>query len=180
MNDKPLELTQQSEWFAIRTRQDFRAEEVLRELCDDVFFPKEVVLRPDNSKRVKAVIPHVLFIRTSRDNALALEDAGRRNPERSIRFWIYRYPTDNKIQVIPARSIDLLRLTTSADTSGCEIYNNRNFKENEHVRVTGGPYQGMEGYVQRVRKNKHVIVKIEGICMVMLPFIHPDLLERIE
>ena len=75
------------------------------------FFPKEVVLRPDNSKRVKAVIPHVLFIRTSRDNALALEDAGRRNPERSIRFWIYRYPTDNKIQVIPARSIDLLRLT---------------------------------------------------------------------
>ena len=82
--------------------------------------------------------------------------------------------------VTPARSIDLLRLTTSADTSGCEIYNNRNFKENEHVRVTGGPYQGMEGYVQRVRKNKHVIVKIEGICMVMLPFIHPDLLERIE
>lgn len=105
MNDKPLELTQQSEWFAIRTRQDFRAEEVLRELCDDVFFPKEVVLRPDNSKRVKAVIPHVLFIRTSRDNALALEDAGRRNPERSIRFWIYRYPTDNKIQVIPERFI---------------------------------------------------------------------------
>ena len=45
--------------------------------------------------------------------------------------------------------------------------------------MIGGPYKGYEGYVQRVRKNKHVIVKIEGVCMVILPFIHPDLLQPV-
>lgn len=180
MNEKPLEHSQKSEWFAIRTRQDFRAEEELKPFCDEVFFPKETVAGSNNKLRVRAVIPHVLFIKTNRQTALALEDEGRKNPEKAIKFWIYRFPTDNRIQVIPQSSIDLLYLLTSDDTSGCEIYNNLDFKENEHVRVVGGPYRGLTGYVQRVKKNKHVVVKIEGICMVMLPFIHPDLLERIE
>ena len=48
------------------------------------------------------------------------------------------------------------------------------------MRVIGGQFKGYEGHVQRVKKNKHVIVKIEGVCLVMLPFIHPDLLEPID
>ena len=95
-------------------------------------------------------------------------------------FWIYRYPTDNTIRPIPPHAISLLRLLTADDTTRCEIFNKKDFRENEHVRITGGIYKGYEGYVQRVRKNRHVIVKIEGVCLVMLPFIHPDFLESID
>lgn len=174
------ENTQLPEWFAIKTRLDFKAEEALKPLCDEVFFPKEIVKTPDLRSRERAIIPRVLFIRTTRKNALTLEQEGREHPELSIPFWIYRYPKDNEIQVIPQSSIDLLRLLTATDTTKCEIFCKRDFKENEHVRVIGGVYEGYEGYVQRVRKNKHVIVKIEGVCMVMLPFIHPDLLQSID
>lgn len=179
MNDNALPPPHHSEWFAIRTRQDFRAETALIPLCDEVFFPKTVVSSPNKRPREKAIIPRVLFIRTTRDNALKLERAGREHPEMSVPFWLYRYPTDNRIQVISQSSIDLLRLLTADDTTRCEIFNKKDFRENQHVRVTGGFYKGYEGYVQRVKKNKHVIVKIEGICLVMLPFIHPDLLEVI-
>lgn len=172
------DLTEHSEWFAIRSRQDFRAEEVLRLLCDEVFFPKETVSVPGKRPHEKAVIPRVLFIRTTRGNALSLERSGREHPEMSVPFWIYRYPGSDEVQVIPQYAIDLLRLLTSNGT--CEIFTKKDFRENEHVRVTGGIYKGCEGYVQRVKKNKHVIVKIEGVCMVMLPFIHPDLLELID
>lgn len=167
------------EWFAIKTRQDFRAEKVLKPLCNEIFFPKYAEDKSDKTKRIKAIIPHVLFIRTTKDNILALEQAGRTNPETTVPFWIYRYPSDNKIQVIPENCINLLRLLTADDTTKCEIFSKKDFKEKEHVRVTGGFYKGYEGYVQRVKKNKHVIVKIEGICLIMLPFIHPDLLEHI-
>lgn len=178
INDKS-DITQRSQWFAIKTAHDFSAEVFLADKCDEVFFPKEYLSAKDNRTRLKAVIPHVLFVRTTHENILDLEELGRKHPEQTIPFWIYRYPKEKEIQVIPQKSINLLRLLTSDDTSRCLVYTGHEFKENELVRVTGGVYEGYEGYVQRVKKNKHVIVKIEGVCMVILPFIHPDLLEPI-
>lgn len=168
------------EWFAIKTHQDFRAEEQLTPLCDDLLFPKEEVKLPGKKSRTRAIIPRVLFIKTTRSRALQLEQAGRKQPELSVPFWIYRYPKDNEIQVIPPSSITLLRLLTASDTTRCEIFTKTDFKENQRVRIIGGPFQGYEGSVTRVKKDRHVIVKIEGVCMVMLPFIHPDLLQIID
>ncbi len=178
-----------TEWFAIKTRQDFKAEEFLKPLCEEVYFPTETVITeakapadksPTKKKRERAIIPRVLFIKTTEDNAIQLERAGRAHPELSVPFWIYRYPTDNRIQVIPESSIRLLKLLTANDTTRCEVFTKKDFRENQRVRVTGGPFKGYEGFVQRVRKNKHVVVKIEGVCMVLLPFIHPDLLQAVE
>lgn len=166
-----------AEWFAIKTLHEKRAEKELSPQCDEVFFPKETMKGSDKKNHTKAIIPRVLFIRTTRENALRLEREGREHPEMSTPFWIYRYPKDNAIQTIPQTSIDLLRLLTTDDTTGCEIYNKTDFKTDQHVRVIGGRFKGQEGYVVRVKKNKHVVVRIEGICMVMLPFIHPDLLQ---
>lgn len=179
MNSTATEQEYKPEWFAIKTRQDFRAEEELAPLCDEVLFPKEVIAVSGKRNRVKAIIPRVLFIRTNSRKALELEKRGREHPELSVPFWIYRYPNDDSIQVIPQSSINLLRLLTADDTTRCEIFNKSDFSVNQHVRVTGGRFEGCEGFVQRVKKNKHVIVRIEGVCMVMLPFIHPDLLEPV-
>lgn len=168
---------QKTEWFAIKTRQESRAEAELKPVCDEVLSLKEVVKVPGKKNRLKSVIPHVLFIKTTRETALFMEREGREHPESSVPFWIYRYPQDNKIQSISENSIHLLRLLTADDTAKCEIFNKKDFKENQRVRITEGNFRGYEGSVVRVKKNKHVIVKIEGICMVMLPFIHPDFLQ---
>ena len=167
-------------WFAIRTRHDFQAEETLSELCEEVFFPKESIKISGKKSRQKAFIPHVLFIKTSRQRALELEKASRDLVGLHFTFWIYRYPKDNEIQVISDQSIQLLKLLTSETQEKCEVFSKESFKKNDHVRIIEGMFKGYEGYVQRVKKNLHVVVEIEGICMVMLPFIHPDLLEKID
>lgn len=177
MND--TDKTRNTDWFAIKTRHDFRAEEALAGECEEVFFPKERVKLPTGRTKIKAVIPHVLFIKSTREKILDLEAAGRKSPESNIPFWIYRYPKSSEIQVIPPRSIELLKLLTTDDTTKCRIYTAKDFKINERVRVIGGIYQGYEGFVKRIEKNKHVVVSIEGVCLVILPFIHPDLLERL-
>ena len=166
-------------WVAIKTRQDFRAAEYLREECEEVFFPTRKVQSPGKLTRERAVIPHVLFVRSRLSRLLELESKGRRHPESGVSFWLYRYPRENRVQEISDREIALLRLLTTEDTNGCEIYHNTDFKSNEQVRITGGLYAGYTGHVVRVRKNKHVVVRIEGICLVMLPYLHPDLLEKI-
>lgn len=180
MSNDPSSQTILSEWFAIKSRQAFKAERQLTSLCDEVYFPKEFIKQPGKPNRLHAIIPRVLFIKTTREKALELERRGWDTNQSLVPFWIYRFPSDDQIQVIPDSSINLLRLLTANDATRCEIFNKKEFKENEHVRITGGIYEGYEGYVQRVKKNKHVIVKIEGICLIMLPFIHPDLLEQID
>ncbi len=166
-------------WFAIKTRQDFRAAEALSQQCDEVFFPTDIVRNTAGIRRKRAIIPHVLFIKATEQHALQLEAEGRRDPASAIPFWIYRYPQSKEIQTISERQITLLRLLTADDATRCEIYRKSEFREGERVRVTAGPFKGYEGSVQRVRKNRHVVVRIEGVCLVLLPFIHPDLLEPI-
>ena len=180
MDSSILAISEQPQWFAIRTRQDFRAEEILGALCDEVFFPKETVKTVGKKKRLRAAIPHVLFIRTSHQRALDLEKESRLGVNTMVPFWIYRYPKDNRIQVIPDAAINLLRMLTTEGDDRCTIFNKTNFKPMDHVRVTEGIYKGYEGYVTRVKKNKHVVVRIEGVCLVLLPFIHPDLLEKLD
>ncbi len=167
-------------WYAVRTRQDFRAEGLLARECDAVFFPKEQVKTTAGTMRTRAAIPHVLFVRTTRDHALDLERRGREPGGDMVRLWIYRNVRGDEIQRISPSEIRLLQLLTARDTTRCEIYGKTDFKPGVRVRVTGGCFEGYTGTVKRVRKNKHVIVSIEGICMIMLPYIHPDLLEEIE
>lgn len=168
------------EWFAIKTRLDFKAEKVLVPNCEEIFFPKEYTMGPSKEMRIKAVIPRVLFLKTTRSNILELEAAGRNTTNGAIPFWIYRYPNNKEIQAIPQRSIDLLRLLTSDGTSKCHIYTAKNFKLGQRVRITDGIFKNYVGFIKRIKKNRHVVVKIEGICMVILPFIDPDLLENID
>lgn len=164
-------------WFAIRTRQAFRAEPLLAAECSEVYFPKESVRGTDGRTRVRAIIPRVMFIRTTRERALDLERRGRLPDPRTIPFWIYRYPASDTVQEVSPRTMQLLRLLTAPDTTRCTIYGKEDFRAGQRVRVTGGPFRGYEGHVQRVKKNKHVAVRIEGLCTILLPFIHPDLLQ---
>ena len=164
------------EWYAIRTRHEQKAERQLSEICSDLLVPRETIQTEERRRRSRWLIPHVLFVKTTPDKLLEFERKGREWPEMNVPIWIYRYPKDNSIQKIPESSIHLLRLLSSDDTTRCEIYHNTEFRANQKVRVTSGPFQGYEGHVVRVRKNKHVAVRIEGVCMVLLPFIHPSLL----
>lgn len=178
MNNDTATLTDTEQWFAIRTRQAFKAEEALAAECSEVYFPKESVKGSDGRTRVRAIIPRVLFIRTTQEHALAMERQGREEPGQSVpSFWIYRNPGSQLVQQVPERTMELLRLLTAPDPTRCTIYGKEDFRTGNRVRVTGGPFRGYEGHVQRVKKNKHVVVRIEGICTVLLPFIHPDLLE---
>lgn len=163
-------------WYAIRTRQPLKAAEQLADQVDELFLPTETRKSPLGRRRVRPSIPHVLFIRTTPAHALALETQGHQPTPTSPRIWIYRYPQSQEIQEIPDSSIHLLRLLTNSDPDGCHIYRPRTFTPGQRVRVIGGPFQGYEGQIKRIKRNRHVIIEIQGLCMVLLPYIHPDLL----
>lgn len=166
-------------WYAIKARRDSKAAEVLRDFCQEVFFPRETITSSTGVVRHKAIIPKVLFIRTTHDEAIELERESHAEGSRLVPFRIYRYLRDDDIQPIPDDQIRLIYLLTAEDSERCEVFTKTDFKRGQTVRVKEGTFKGYIGTVQRVRKNKHVLVEIEGVCMILLPFIHPDLLEPI-
>ncbi len=169
-------------WYAIKTRRESLLEDALRRADIEVFLPRETIRTPQGRQIRRPLIPHVLFIRTTRRQAIELELATRR-PDRTLpAFWIYRNTPADDIRPIHETQIRLLRLLADSTDDGarCEIYTKSDFRPGHKVRVTAGIYAGYEGTVQRVRKNRHVVVSIEGLCLILLPYIHPDLLQPID
>ena len=45
--------------------------------------------------------------------------------------------------------------------------------------MTGGPFQGAEGYVVRIKKDRRLVVTISGVAAIATSFIPMELLEKI-
>jgi transcription antitermination factor NusG len=48
------------------------------------------------------------------------------------------------------------------------------------VRVTGGPFAGVEGKIVRIRKSRRILVEIPGFLAVASAYVRPEFLELIE
>ncbi|MDE6272759.1 MAG: hypothetical protein K2M31_07100 [Muribaculaceae bacterium] len=166
-------------WYALKTRREFQLEFQLQGEVDTTFFPKEMRTAINGRRQIRPIIPGIVFVMADRRKILDLERRSRDNLDSLTPFWIYRYHGQNEPAEISPRDINLVRLLTANDATRCEVYAKTDYEKGMKVRVTGGPFQGQEGYVQRVKKNRHVVVRIEGLCAILLPFIHPDLLQRI-
>lgn len=169
-------------WYAIKTRNESAAQKYLEKECEEVYMPKHQVRTSDNSPSTstKLIVPRLLLIKTGEDNALRLEKESRGEGSAVPFIWVYRLPGSDTIQPISTEEFNLFKLLTSDDpATQCEIYGKEDFHIGQHVRVTAGPFAGYTGYTRRIRNNKHVVVEIEGLCAIALPFIHPSLLQTI-
>ncbi|MDE7414329.1 MAG: hypothetical protein K2N05_11180 [Muribaculaceae bacterium] len=170
---------QQARWYAVKTWRPMLVSELLEERGIETYLPLDISLKEDGSVKRKPLIPKLLFIRSGHDEARKIEDEARKHESPLPSLWIYRYRSGADIQPIGEAEFRLFRLLTAQDSMRCEIYQKEEFKVGDRLRVTAGPFAGYEGYARRIRKNKHIVVEIEGLCAIALPFIHPDLLVKV-
>lgn len=169
-------------WYAVRTRSEASTQAYLEKVCQAVYVPRVQVRIADHDSRTstRLVAPRLLLMQTTEANAIRLEKESREEGCQIAPFWIYRLPGSDRIQPISTDEFNLFcLLTTDNQEIQCEIYGKQDFRVGQHVRVTAGPFAGYTGYTRRIRNNKHVIVEIEGLCAIALPFIHPSLLQPI-
>ena len=168
--------TAKQNWYALRATHEFDVANTLRTECSDVYLPVEQARTVDGATRTRPLISRVLFVRDTETHLLQLEKRGH-DPLDSIQpFWIYRYERGGAIQPVKDTEMQLLRLLSATDSTRCEIYTRTDFHAGQAVEVIAGPFAGYRGHVRRIQRNRHVIVEIEGICAIALPFIRPVLL----
>ena len=55
-----------------------------------------------------------------------------------------------------------------------------NMKVGEKVKVIGGPFEGVEGIITRIKKHKRILIRIEGVAAVATTHIPPEFLQKVE
>ena len=97
--------------------------------------------------------------------------------------FIYKTPDWHSYAVIPPRQMEIFRLVTESGDTGLEFFSDdatTHYKKGDKVRVTDGPLKGAEGYIKRIRKDRRLLVCIEGIIAVATSYIPPENLEIIK
>ncbi len=166
-------------WYAVKTSRPVQAAESLERREIETYLPFESVKKEDGTIRRKPLIPKLLFMRATCQEARSVEKESKMPGNDLPSIWIYRYRGRADIEPVGEAEFHLFRLLTAEDSMRCEIYRKEEFKIGDKLRVISGPFAGYEGYARRIRKNKHIVVEIEGLCAIALPFIHPDLLQKV-
>jgi transcription antitermination factor NusG len=159
-------------WYALylRSRYEKRSHQLLLGNGVESFLPliEEVHTWSDRKKRVEEpLFRGYLFVRTDLKNKQAiLETDG----------VVHFVQIGAKLNPIPDEQINWVKILVGhPDRVVRESY----MSEGQRVRVTAGPFMGMQGYVLKVKSSTRVVVSLDAIAQSVSVDIEPELLERL-
>jgi len=132
----------------------------------------------------RPVITSLLFVRADEEGIARISEMLRgpidiNKPE----GFVYKTPDRKAFSAIPEKQMTVFMLVTNSGESGLEFFSSEDitrFKQGEKVRVVEGPLKGAEGYIKRIRRNRRLLVSIEGIVAVATSYIPPQFLEKVK
>ena len=125
-------------------------------------------------KRVP-VVSSLLFVRAPMDR---LPEIGHCVDGKG---FVYKTADRKTEAVIPDKQMAMFQMVCSSGAEGLEFFADDDmtrYKTGDKVRVLEGPLKGAEGYIKRIRKDRRLLVSIEGFIAVATSFIPPQFLEK--
>ena len=177
-----MNITPRLHWFAVRVT--YGRELALKAFLDEEKIENFIPMRLDyvvkDGRRICKFVPAVhnlVFIRSTRKRIDTLKDrAGMNIP---IRYIMNR---ENHLPVIvpedQMRSFILVAGTYEESVIYVEPAELQ-LVRGQKVRVKGGDFEGAVGEFVRIRRDRRVVVNIEGVMAVATTFIHSSLVEPI-
>lgn len=129
------------------------------------------------------IVPNLLFVCCTEK---ALEDYKKLNDKD---FMVYRHKVQKengdielKYAPIPESQMKLfIFITSTGGGKDIEYYSDvmPEFSEGQRVRVVDGIYKGAEGIVKRIKRDRKLLVAVEGIAVVAISKIPMSYLQKI-
>ena len=189
------------QWYALKVfyNKVFEIEKILQREHLEVYFPtrRELVkgsglrrsgdtTRLDSTRYVKdadnkvwrriPVVNSLLFVRADEEEI---------NKVRALVYGyalVYYNAERSGPAVIPDREMTIFRMVADSGIEGLEFYSREdivNFRQGARVRVTAGTLKGAEGYIKRIKRDRRLLVAIEGFVAVATSYLPPEMLEII-
>lgn len=130
----------------------------------------------------KPLVASLIFLRADDDEILSV-DARLKDEMILGRLlgFIYKTADFKKWATIPDKQMESFRLLTENGGDGLTFYTANLVKlaQGDKVRVIDGPLKGAEGYIKRIKKDRRLLVCVEGVIAVASSYIPDRMLEKI-
>lgn len=126
------------------------------------------------------MVTSLIFVHTLEEHLPELEKRMVGDNLLDKRGFIYRSADKKSYAVIPDAQMASFRLVTSRGSLGLDFFSADDlsrFRQGARVRVKEGPLKGAEGYIKRIKRDRRLVVGIDGVVAVATSFIPPELLE---
>ncbi|MBR1803310.1 MAG: UpxY family transcription antiterminator [Muribaculaceae bacterium] len=180
-NSKPAGQAPESKvWYAIRVtyNRELKVKDDLDARGIECFIPMKQTLVLRRGRRVKKLVPtiHNLIFFHIEPSAMKQYKATTKLPIRYI-----MNPATKQPVVVPEDQMNSFIAVAGSYDEQLEYiqYDARKFTRGDRVRIMGGPFEGAEGVLRRVKGSQRVVVCIEGVVAVITTDIHPSLLEKL-
>jgi len=165
-------------WYAAKVK--YRTEQKVKLWLDEQaienFIPFCTVLIEQNGKkikRLKPIVPGLLFIRTDHQTASALP------AESKIKIVFLRNLASHQLLIVPDKQMQDFMFLLDLSESTVWI-KNANLRRGDHVRVIKGDFSGIEGELIRIKGHKRVVVRLDGLFSLATTYIPSAYLKKIE
>ncbi|MBQ7269436.1 MAG: UpxY family transcription antiterminator [Bacteroidales bacterium] len=167
-------------WYALKVF--FNRVPSLRSICTDAswqtYVPMKVeeVMSGGSVRYVeKQLIPSLLFVKCTAD---WLKEQRR---EDRVPFMVYHRAESYEPRAIPELEMQMFMMVTSTRDRDLLFLGGDKalWHQGDRVRVTDGVFKGAEGIVKRIKKDRRLIVTVNGVAAVATSYIHPSFLEKI-
>ena len=161
MNEVP------SYWFVARTRHgmELGVRNRLESLGVPAFIPTVTQHRSRGKGTAeKPVLNCIVFLRSTKQDALDLIHYKGVKAD-----YLFDCAT-HQMMVVPDKQMDDFMRVASAEDDRVMFLNYGSYlaKAGQRVKVTAGHFAGVEGVIKRIKNNKCVVVRLEGIAAVAI------------
>ena len=170
--------TEQKHWYACRIFHN-QTKNVKAALTDEAirFFIPCRVLQQQTAEGIlyqeEPIIPSLVFIQATPTYIRSLKK------QFATHLGFYQIPGTQTAAVIPNHEMEIFMYVLSKGCQQLETIDEKLVK-GSHVRITGGPFEGAEGYITRVHGTKRFVVLVHGIAAVATTFIPRCHIEKID
>lgn len=121
------------------------------------------------------VIPSLIFLHCDEETIIRVNDTFH------DKMHIYQNVAKTRLYAIPEKEMASFILVTSNDYNYVTLLgeDKEEYHQGDRVRVKEGPFKGAEGHIKRIKKDRKLIVSINGVVAVALAYIPPQYLEKI-
>ena len=185
-------------WYVLRVRygQGQKASITLKESGIEIYYPPHKYKKwVDGRLRtiVEPLLPSFIFVHSS---IKALNTIFNKKPllYHQVRFFRDRTKESDKTGLNPPLFVEDKQMLNfqnvvkvgkdkndyGAGLVGSHTRVNYSYKVGDMVRITRGPYLGVEGRVARIHGQQRIVVEIPGICRYATQYVATPLLEPIK
>lgn len=169
-------------WYVLRAifKKEIEVRDDLRAKGIECFVPMRYVIREKQGKKVSVLVPAIrelVFVRSTQTLLKEYKD----NAKNIVYFMTAKEGGGRKIIVVPPKEMDeFIRIAEHIEEDILYFRPEEIMLEKGTlVRVHGGPFNGVEGTLLKVKgkRSKRVVVSIAGVAAIAAASIEPDLIE---